>query len=210
MPKMSENKKVEAIKASSQLVCITGFMGSGKSQVMTFLQEMGYKIFLADEYVHQIYQKNEVGYETIKNNFGTEFVNDNEVDRNKLKELILSDVAQKKLLEKLLNKLIYQKINELKRTNQLIFVELATYLFFESYFADLFGKVIVVDAKNQNFKKNEFKKFSSIQKFLTKTVGNSKNATHNGVFWADYIVENVGSLVELKGAVKKMLAFLKG
>ncbi|MDE7075298.1 MAG: dephospho-CoA kinase, partial [Malacoplasma sp.] len=165
MSKVSKNKN---LTSDSNLICITGFMGSGKSTFVKFLQDLGFNVFVTDEFVHKLYKKNEKGYELIKKYFGSDFTNDIEVDRKKLKELILNDSNQKTLLEKIMNKIIYDEINELKRKKELIFVELGTYLFFEDYFKNLFNKVVVVKTNNKNYKNNYFKNFSNIEKFSTK------------------------------------------
>lgn len=203
MPKMSKEKIND-----SKLICVTGFMGSGKTTFMNLLKEMNYETFIADEFVHNIYLKNNIGYQIIKNNFGNDFVTDECVDRNKLRDLILNNPEKKELLEKLMNEIIYKKILDLKNEKRLIFVELATYLFFEDYFKDLFKKVVVIDSLDKNFKKNNFKNFSSIKKFSTKTVGNSKNIQKEGVFYADFVVENDGNISDLKSRIKDLIKFL--
>ncbi len=204
MPKVSESK----ISNSSNLICITGFMGSGKTAFTKFLGELGFEIFITDEFVHNFYKKNEKGYELIKKYFGSEFVNDDEVDRKKLKDLILKDNTQKSLLEKVMNKIIYDEIDILKRKKGLVFVELGIYLFFENHFENLFNKVVVIKSDNKKYKKNYFKKFSHIEKFSTKTVGNSKNTENSTTFYADFIVENDGNLSDLKDKAKELIKFL--
>ncbi|MDE5767622.1 MAG: dephospho-CoA kinase, partial [Malacoplasma sp.] len=184
---MSKVSKDKSLTNNSNLICITGFMGSGKSTFAKFLQDLGFSVFIADEFVHKLYKKNEKGYELIKKYFGDDFTNSVEVDRKKLKDLILNDSNQKILLEKIMNKIIYDEINELKRKKELIFVELGTYLFFEDYFKNLFNKVVVVETKNKNYKNNYFKNFSNIEKFSTKPVGNLKNPKNSNIFYADFI-----------------------
>lgn len=193
---------------NSKLICVTGFMGSGKSTFVNFLKQMGCETFVADEFVHNSYLKGNIGFKIIKDNFGIDYVNDECVDRPKLRELILNNQEKKFLLEKLMNKVIYDKIFELKKENRQIIVELGTYLFFEEYFKDLFHKVVVVDSLDKNYKKNNFKKFSKIEKFSTKPVGNSQNPQKEGVFYTDFLVGNHGNLLDLEKKAKDFLKVL--
>lgn len=194
---------------TSKLICISGFQGSGKTEFLKCLSNLSFETFSTDEFVHNIYKKNEMGYEIIKNNFGKDFVNDLEVDRTKLRELILNDNHQKTLLEKLMNKVIYNKLSELKLQSKLIFVELGTYIFFEDYFSNLFRNIIIIDSKDANYKENFFKKFSNIKKFSTKPVGNSKNPQKSNIFYADFVVENDGNLLDLTEQAKQLVKFFK-
>lgn len=194
---------------SSKLICISGFSGSGKTEFLSCLSKKGCNTFSVDEYVHSIYKKNNIGYEIIKNNFGVEFVNDQEVDRPKLRDLILNDNDQKLLLEKLMNKIIFNKLSELKFKNELIFVELGTYIFFENFFSSLFQKVIIIDSNGKSYKKNIFKKFSNIEKFSTKLVGNSKNPEKSNVFYSDFVVKNDGNLMDLEASATEIIKFFK-
>lgn len=205
MCKMSKEKIT--LPSNSKLICVTGFMGSGKTTVMHIIKQLGYKTFITDEFVHSIYMNGNIGYEIIKKNFGIEFVTNNSVDREKLRNLIINNSNKKALLEKLMNKVIYDKIFSLQKENDLIFVELGTYLFFEEYFKNLFKKVVVIDSLDKNFKKNNFKKFSHIEKFSTKPVGNFKNPQKTRVFYADFIVENDGNLLDLEIKVKDLIKF---
>ena len=205
MSKVSKNKN---LTNNSNLICITGFMGSGKSTFTIFLKELGFNVFIVDDFIHGIYNKNQKGYELIKKYFGSDFVNDKEVDRKKLKDLILSDNNQKILLEKIMNKIIYDEITKLKRKKELVFIELGTYLFFQDYFKNLFNKIVIIKSSNKNYKENHFKKFSNIKKFSTKPGGNSKNIDNKGIFYADFIVENDGNLDDLKVKAKELIKFL--
>lgn len=190
MSKMSKETK------NNKLICITGFVGEGKTTSTLFFASLGCQTFVTDKWIHQIYQKHKKGYQLIVKLFGKQYVNDQEVDRKKLKNLILSNKKAKYLLEKHINKLIYKRINQLKRLNKIVFVELGIYLFHVEFFKDLFSKVIVVDGKNKE-KNNDFRKFCAISKFSTKTVGNSKNVDNQGVLEVDFLVENTSDVKNL-------------
>ncbi len=200
MSKMSKNVK-------TNLICITGFVGEGKTTATNFYTSLGYETFNTDKWVHKIYLKNNEGYKLILKLFGKKYVNDKEVDRKQLKELILSNKNAKYLLEKNVNQLIYKRIKSLAITGKKIFVELGIFLFHPQFFGDLFSKIIVIDGKNKE-KNNDFRKFSSIEKFSTKSVGNSNIAGNSGVFYCDFLVENMSDIETLKKNLIQILQIL--
>ena len=131
------------------LICITGQIGSGKTSVLKEFQNLGFKTFEMDEYIHNIYKKGEIGYQLIKKTFGDLYVNDVEVDRKKLGQLVFNN---KEMLDKLNNltiPIIQQKIIELKKLNDDIFVELGIFLNYEAEFENLFDYVILVKGKSE-------------------------------------------------------------
>ncbi|MDE6082479.1 MAG: hypothetical protein K2F52_01215, partial [Malacoplasma sp.] len=48
MSKVSKNKN---LTNNSNLICITGFMGSGKSTFTIFLKELGFNVFIVDDFI---------------------------------------------------------------------------------------------------------------------------------------------------------------
>ena len=54
----------------SKLVCVTGLVNKGKSTAMKIISSYGYNVFIMDEYIHQIYNRDEIGYIAIQENFG--------------------------------------------------------------------------------------------------------------------------------------------
>lgn len=193
---------------TTKLICITGYIGSGKTTVLNILKNQGFSTFCTDNWVHKIYEKNRKGYQFIRKNFGKKFLFDNFVNRNALKNEILSSKHQKIKLEKNMNALIYKKINNLRLKNELIFVELGTLLYNFEYFKDLFCKVIVVDGNKNSKKNDDFKKNCPVKKFSTKNVGNSPFIDKMGIFYVDFIVENMLDTENLKNEVQKILLFI--
>lgn len=153
--------------------------------------------------MHQQYQKNQKGYQLIKQNFGSQYVNQQGVDRVLLKKLILQDLNQKAKLEKIMNAQIYRQIQSLQQQNELIFVELATYLFFAFYFAPLFAKIVLVQSTLMR-KRDDFKRFFTYNGFST------QKPPPKGFFGVDYIINNNASLQELEAQVKLFLRISYG
>ena len=131
------------------LICITGQIGSGKTSLLNEFKSLGFKTFEIDKYIHEIYKKNKIGYQLIKKNFGDSYVNEIEVDRKKLGQLVFNDNKKLNKLNSLTIPLIRQKILELKNINEHIFVELGIYLKYEKLFNNLFDRIILIKGKSE-------------------------------------------------------------
>ena len=147
------------------LICITGQIGSGKTSVLKEFKNLGFKTFEMDVYIHNIYKKDKIGYQLIQKTFGDLYVNDVEVNRKKLGQLVFNN---KKMLDKLNSltiPIIKQKIIELKKLNDNIFIELGIFLNHESEFENLFDYVILVKGKSEL----ELKKLGDLSWFNKKS-----------------------------------------
>ncbi|MEF9984809.1 MAG: dephospho-CoA kinase [Malacoplasma sp.] len=197
MQNLSEIKK-------SNLICITGTMGSGKTTAMNYLKDKGYKTFVMDDYIKEIYKKGNIGYAKILKNFGSNFVNDVEVNRNKLLEHILESNDNKNKLDSIIVPLIEKKIKNLSNNN-LLFIELGIYIYFPYIFSHYFQKIIIIERLKDLREKDNFFSLNKSIKFSTKDVGNSKNVLFSSVIYGDYIVENNGDLASLNKKIENIL-----
>lgn len=198
MSKMSDQIK-------SKLICITGKPGNGKTHFANYLKENGYKVFIMDEWVHQFYKIGNKGYELIKKEFGFQYVNEIEVDRKKLANLIFNDTDAKTKLDNLIFKEIYDLICNLKILDKTIFVELGIYAINPAFFKNLFKFIIAIDSQRFLEKNPYISKFYENIKFSTKAVENSKNSGKYSIVYVDYIVENLGDLENFEKNIKNLL-----
>lgn len=152
-------------------ICITGKPCCGKSTAMMYIKEAGYKTFIADEYVHQIYKANQPGYLAIKKAFGSKFVTKNEVNRSALGKYVFSHKNGLKKLNKIMNPIIKFAIEKLPK-NETWFVELGTYIFYPQDFANIFDKIVLIFT-TKNWKNiHQTQKFNYLKKIPTIFVDN--------------------------------------
>lgn len=84
---------------------ITGGVGSGKSQVLAWLEaEVHGVVCQMDEVARQLQQKGTRCYEEIVRNFGAEIIeSDGEIDRGRLGEIVFADAGKLALLNRIVH-----------------------------------------------------------------------------------------------------------
>lgn len=90
----------------NMILVLVGSPFSGKTTLLKRLQEHGVKVFHADSFVHNMYKKGEKGYEIIKENFGKEFVDENSVNRIKLRDYLVNNPDKLTYLNEIIHPLI--------------------------------------------------------------------------------------------------------
>lgn len=188
------------------LVCLTGKTGSGKSTVLNQINNLGYKTYEMDKYIHYIYQVNQPGYELIKSYFGEIYVNGNEVDRKKLGQLVFNHKEKLIKLNELMLPLIRNEIIRIKNTSntkEIIFIELAIFLNHEEYFKNLFDQIVLVVGKSEI----EEEKIKNLlwfkhKKKVKNPIKSELNCEHETMF-------NTGSISNLVNKINTLIAKLK-
>lgn len=130
----------------SYKIGITGGIGTGKSLVSNILRELGIIVISADEIVREL-QKDPYYLQKIREIFGDNVFDKNNLDRKKLAKIIFSDSNARRKLENLLHppvlEEIKKKLEELKEKD-IIAVEVP--LLFEVGIEDWFDEIWVVYA----------------------------------------------------------------
>lgn len=138
-------------------ICITGKKNSGKSTFLNCLKKYNWEVYKADDFIHDIYKKDKIGYEFVLNNFGSKYVTPFEVNRSNLNKLLINDSESLRVLTKFTSKEIFKWIESLNG-DKLAF-ELAIYLNNEKFFKELFDKVILIKRNNNYIEENHISKF---------------------------------------------------
>lgn len=138
----------------TKVIGLTGGIASGKSTVVSFLREKGYKVIDADAVVHELQARGGRLYQVLVAEFGQAIVLDNgEIDREKLGQAVFADPSLRLRLSSLQDRIIRQEL--LKRRDQQLGQE--TVLFMDIpllYEADYRNEVdevwlVYVDRKQQ-------------------------------------------------------------
>lgn len=186
---------------------LTGGIGSGKSTVSKIFLSMGIKVFDADLIAKDILETEEVK-EEIKEKLGKKFINlkSNSVDKKLLKKEIFNN--PKKL--EVLNGIVHPKVVDIYRKEYLKFKDIKEIvifdvpLLFEVKLEKYCDKVIVVDI-DPEVQIERIRKRDNIDIGLIKKIIGTQIPRENRNLKADIVVENNGTLEELKQKIKEII-----
>ena len=115
-----------------KVIGITGGVGSGKSQVLSYLEEkLGATICQADHVAWRLQEPGQICYQKIVSIFGTDILDENEcIDRKKLGKIVFNDsdklVQLNGIMHPAVKESIINEISALRRQNtEYFFVEAA-------------------------------------------------------------------------------------
>jgi len=87
-------------------VALTGGIGSGKSTVADFLDELGAYVIDSDQLARDVVERGTPGYEAVLAAFGDGILADGEIDRAKLAEIVFKDATARATLESIIHPLV--------------------------------------------------------------------------------------------------------
>jgi len=180
-----------------KLIGITGNAGSGKTTVANILRENNYCVIDADKVVHKLLESDEVKNFIIEN-FGEEFLN-----RKKLSDYLFKNPLEMEKYEKFIREKVLKAINEeILRTNcDIIFLDAA--LIFEYGLEYMFDKIIcVISDEDKLIERLKNKGYSedTAKLILLRQLPQKEKAKRS-----DFVIENNGTIEELKEKVLKVL-----
>ena len=133
------------------IIGLTGGIGSGKSTVSQFFENLGIPVIDADQLTRELVAPGQPALRAIAKQLGSELINaDGELDRAQLRERIFADPAQRKTLEAILHPLAHaaarQQLTALREAaTPPAYVILSVPLLIESGWTDLVQRVLVID-----------------------------------------------------------------
>lgn len=144
----------------SRCIGLTGGIATGKTTVANWLRQKGYLVIDADQIARQIVAPGEPALEAIVKHFGRDILlaapphNRQELDREKLRKIILASTPERKALEAITHPAIHRKFKEIVdnsgilNLNQIFFYEAS--LIFEIGRAAIFHKTWATYCSQKN------------------------------------------------------------
>lgn len=111
---------------------ITGPSGSGKSLVSEYLGSLGGEVLNADEINHNLLSKDTIIIEKIRDAFGEEIIHNNEINRQKLGNIVFNNDTALKKLTNITFPFIHKKIVEMIYKSKSPFIVLDAPTLFEA------------------------------------------------------------------------------
>jgi dephospho-CoA kinase len=182
---------------------IIGLLGSGKSEVLKIMKNLGLEVIDSDEIVHEIYKPENIGWQKIVNFFGDEYLTKKgEINRKKLLAEVLKKPQKLEILNKLIHPLvineIIKKIDKIER-NETVFVEIPVYI--EKLFKNIIYKTIKIEADKEKILKRICKSRKNYENYKKLLLLQQKSFKLR----PDYTIFNRGSVNDLKRQVKLFL-----
>lgn len=189
-------------------VGLTGGIASGKSTVLAFFKACGAATVDADVIARQVVEPGTVGLKRIEEHFGKAYVRaDGRLDREKLGRLIFSDTEKRKALNDLLHPLIRAEIErqmaQLERQTPERPVIADIPLLVENGLTDWFRRMIVVYVPEEIqlrrlMRRNGWSEQEAKQRIAAQMPLKEKKK------YADYVIDNSGSLENTKQQVERI------
>ncbi len=190
---------------------LTGGIGTGKSSAASILRELGLPVVDADALAHKSFEKDTDCYHSIVKLFGNKILApDLNIDRKILGQIVFSNKTDLTKLENIVHPYVQDRANEIRREYEAGGQAIAFYdvpLLFEKELQGKFDKTLLVYANpNLQFSRLERRDSlepSEIQKRIAAQIPIDKKRE-----MADYVVDNSGSLLELKNKIKEIAKIL--
>lgn len=196
-----------------RVVAVTGGIGSGKSTVVKLFEEWGAAVVRADELAREATTKGSDGLRAIESTLGSEFITaDGELDRKKLGAFVFTDPAKRKALEAILHPIIrHLWLNRLTLLRQDASYRLIVYevpLLFESgqMYPEIDEALLVTAPTERRIDRVRHRDGTSREQILLRI--NSQMTDEEKAQRCRYVIENAGSLEELRAASRDLFTKL--
>ena len=186
-------------------VGLTGGIASGKSTVSAILRELGAVVIDADQLSREVVAKGTPGLAAVVGEFGPEVLTaDGELDRPAVARIVFGDEDARKRLEGVVHPLVFEEIVRLEeQAPEGAVVVHDIPLLAESGRADTFDAVVVVDAPPEvQVDRMVRDRGWSEEEARSRMAAQASPEDRRAV--ATYVVENTGSLEELRRRVEEV------
>jgi dephospho-CoA kinase len=195
----------------SFILGVTGGIGSGKSAATDHFFSLGIHVVDADVIAHQLVARGSPLLLTIKEHFGDDILldfdalnvdlNNAELNRVKLREIVFNNPQEKKWLENLLHPLIRKKIRaELAAANS-HYAILSAPLLFENNLQLEVDRVLVIDC-DESLQHERASLRDNSDREMIKKIMQQQLDRNTRLARADDVIVNMSSLADLKQSVE--------
>ncbi len=177
---------------------ITGGIGSGKTAVTDIFSELNIDVIDADIASRKAVEKGSSSLKEIEDHFGSEIIlNDGNLDRQKLREVIFDNEEEKDWLEKLLHPQILRIISSELAESRTTYTILVSPLLFETGQYKLCSRTLLVDVE-EKLQIARASKRDNVSEEQIKSIIEAQMPRSEKISLASDIVINNGSLEDLR------------
>ena len=192
-----------------KVIGITGGIGSGKSRVLSYLEEAHQAVICeTDKAAHRLQEKGKECYTKIVEHFGKEILDqEGKIDRKALGNIVFSNEEEMKelnhIVHPLVKKYVKDKIKEAKEQNKKYFV-IESALLLDDHYEEICDEIWYIHVKEeirrQRLKESRGLSDEKITDII-KTQADEKTLTE----YSDFIIENSASFEETVGQIEKVI-----
>lgn len=192
-------------------VGLTGGVASGKSSVSGILRELGAVVIDADQLAREVVAKGTPGLEQVVAAFGSDILTaDGEMDRAKVGAIVFADEEQRRVLESIVHPLVFERIVALESAAgaaDLVVHDIP--LLAESGRAHTFDAVIVVDAPAEvQVERMVRERGWTREEAEARIAAQASREDRRQI--ATYVIDNTGTLDDLRRQVAEVVSQLRG
>ena len=184
-------------------VALTGGIGSGKSLVGEYLEQLGAIVFDSDQLARDVVERGTPGFDAIVKRFGDGVLTDGQINRAKLAELIFNDKSARADLEGIIHPRVKEMSDRIIASapeGSVVVNQIP--ILFETNGASRFDLVITVESENalrfQRLRERGMKDYE-IEKRMA---AQASSEQRRGI--AHFCLENNGTREDLLSAVERL------
>ncbi|MFP4547749.1 MAG: dephospho-CoA kinase [Fidelibacterota bacterium] len=179
---------------------VTGGLGSGKSTVCHFFEQLGAEIFDADKEAKKILFSDDRVREKLVRQFGSVILKNQEIDKAALSKIVFHNHENQQFLNKTLHPLVTESFLRKKNavTKDLYIMDAA--LLFEAKLQQHFDKTLLIYADRDIRMKRALQR-GNLSKHQIIDRMNLQMSEENKKKLADIVITNNGSIRELKNKI---------
>jgi dephospho-CoA kinase len=173
------------------IIGLTGGIASGKTRISNLFSQLKIPIVDTDIISREVIEPGQTGYKAIINHFGASMVlDDTQIDRRKLRQLVFNNSAAKQWLESVLHPIIFEQTrHQIAHHNQKEYIVVVIPLLFETNFSKLVDRILVVDCA-ANVQIDRLILRDKIDTILAKTMVDQQWPNQKRINLADDIIYN--------------------
>jgi dephospho-CoA kinase len=199
-------KRVKAY-LNTKAIGVTGGIGSGQSTVCQIFARLGCKVIDLDLKAKKLVNRDRYIQHEIKKKFGVAVFNEkNSLDRQKLAQIVFHDMEKLQFLNRLVHPrlvpIVIEEMETARFSHKYPLVILDAALIYELSLEASFDAVVVVYCNKKNRIERILKRDQMTRQEVIARI-NNQIPLEEKKEWADYIIDNNGSLENLDEEVKK-------
>lgn len=195
------------------LLGVTGGVASGKTTVARMIEDLGAPTIDFDHLSRVVVEPHKPAWKEIQAYFGKQVLRaDNTLDRGKLAQIVFRDPAKRKKLESFLHPRIFNEFTRrakaFKAKDPHAIIQVVVPLLFEAQMQDFFDKILLVYIPPA-MQTDRLIKRDRISMEMAENIINAQWPMEEKKGYADFIVDNSGTLGETKRQVREVWRELK-